>query len=70
MHHNHLCQSFYDCTLTYTGFAYQDRVVLLAASQDFDNTLYLVFTTDTWVELAEGSALCQVGAEVIQHRSL
>ena len=32
MHHNHLCQSFHDGTLTYAGLANQNGIVFLATA--------------------------------------
>ena len=42
---NELGETFYDGTLTDTGLTDEDRVVLLAASEDLDDALDLFLTS-------------------------
>ena len=65
-----LCQSFYDGALAHTRFTDQDGVVLLPASQDLDDALYLALAPYAGVELAFCSCLCQVRTEGVEYRCL
>ena len=67
---NHLCQSLDDGTLTNTRLTNQYGVVLLAASKDFYDALYLAFTTDTGVKFPFLSLLGEVCSEVVDDRCL
>ena len=62
-----LCQSFYDGTLTHTRLTDQDGVVLLPASQDLDDALYLALATYAGVELTFCCSLSQVRTEGVEY---
>ena len=67
---NHLGQSLYNGALTYTRLANQYGVVLLAATQNLYNTLYLALATHTGIQLTISSGLCQVGTKAVEYRCL
>ena len=61
-------QPLHNGTLAHTGFADEDGIVLLAATQYLLHTLYLLFTADDRVHLARAGQLCEVGGEGIESR--
>ena len=65
-----LCKSFNDSAFSHAGFTDEDGVVLLSAAQDFGDTLYFAFTSYDGVKFSFCCRFGQVGAEVVEHRSL
>ena len=66
--HNQLCQSFYDGTLTHTGFTDEHGIVLLAATEDLGDTLNLAFTAHHGVKFSLCGSLGKVSTEVVKNR--
>ena len=60
------CQAFNDSGLTDTGFTNEDRVVLLASTQDLHHALYLHFTSHHRIQYALCGLFGQVTAVLIQ----
>src|SRR5881397_141968 len=65
-----LCQPLDDRRLADAGLPDQDRVVFLAARQDFHHALDFLLPSDRRIERAFGRELRQVTAEVVERRSL
>src|ERR1043166_2617191 len=65
-----LRESFDDRRLADAGLADQNRVVLLAARQDFHDTLDLLRAPNRWIELTLRGKLREIPAEVVERRSL
>ena len=66
--HDQLCQTFHDGTLSDTRFTDEHRVVLLASSQNLRHALNLAFAAHHRVQFALGGSLCEIRAEVVEHR--
>ena len=67
--HYPLCQSLYYGTLSHTGFADEDWIVLLPARQDLGNTLHLLLASYHGIQFALARLCRQVGAEIVQNGS-
>ena len=67
---NHLRQSLDDGALSHAGFTDKDGIVLLATTQDLDDTLNLALTPHHGVELAFEGSLGEVDREVVEYRRL
>ena len=65
-----LGEAFHDGTLAHAWLTDQDGVVLLAATEDLNHTLYLFFTAYAGVEFALCGSKRQIGTEGIEHRGL
>ena len=65
-----LGKSLHDGTLTHTGFSDEDGVVLLATTQNLNDTLYFLLTAYAGIQFPIEGCLRQVCAEGVEHGCL